>query len=70
MKSLVELEERIKILEQGLQLTGEEAQAREETLRREVRDLHMQIRALQLYLARRDSEFKKQYAELVKKAKT
>lgn len=70
MKSLVELEERIKILEQGLQLTGEEAQAREETLRREVHDLHMQIRTLQLYLARRDPDFKKQYAELVKKAKT
>ncbi len=70
MKSLVELEERIKILEQGLQLTGEEAQSREQALLREVHDLKMQMRTLQIYLARKDPDFNKQYAEIVKKAKT
>lgn len=64
----VELREKIKHIERGLNLLGDELE-NVKRLKREIEDIKAEIKALKIYLGRVNPDFKSQYPEIVKKLK-
>lgn len=64
----IEIKERISHLERGIRLLGDDLEGVIK-LKGEIEDIKAEMKALKIYLGRVNSDFRKQYPEIVKKLK-
>lgn len=68
MKEEIVLRENLKLLEKEIETLTERVERLEKGLE-DLKDLDREIKALKLYLSKKDPEFKKQYPGIFKKLK-